>query len=66
MNTETGRYRLLDTYYPSKSPASQYMTLFAATTAAMLRNIATGQPHRYIVRSVVMEAVEPFRSIGAL
>lgn len=66
MNTHIGRYKLLDTFYPSKSPPAEYVTLFAATSAAILRNIGTGQPHRFIVRSRDSGADDIFRMIGAL
>jgi hypothetical protein len=68
MQTETGRYKLVDTLYPSKSPGQAYLTLFNATTAAILRNIATGHPHRYVVRQHIehVDALDTFRMMGAL
>lgn len=48
MNTQSGScYRVLDTFYPSKSPETVYLALYAATVAASARNIATGYPLRY-------------------
>lgn len=67
MNTHIGRYKLVDTYFPSKSPDTEYVTLFAASSAAIMRNIATGQPHRFIVRGRNDDSVTcVFRMVGAL
>lgn len=70
MNTETGSYILIDTYYPSiPVEGAKFGTLYAATLAADRRNSATGQPDRYRVKRTHSDpsyAESVFRSIGAL
>lgn len=52
MNTQTGRYTIVDTMYPGKPVATgrPMVTYHAAHEWAMLRNIACGMPFRYAVK----------------
>jgi len=48
-------FRIIDTRYPSKYVSRLFDSLFEATTYAIERNIACGEPNRYIVGAVNKE-----------
>lgn len=73
MNTQIGRFRLMDTWYPSKRVEGYEFSSYANVKArADARNSATGCPNRYIVKRLDSRpmaddtAYHEFRMVGAL
>jgi hypothetical protein len=52
MNTKTGRFQIVDSYYPSKSPSDIYRTQYEATLIAGRMNGQCGSPRRYVVKDI--------------
>lgn len=52
MNTKTGRFVVIDSVYPEKSPSTVYETQYQATLVAGARNGQAGYPRRFIVREI--------------